>query len=301
MDILHLKCLLTVLSCGSFTEAGEILHLSQSSISKKVISLEDELGLKLIERSGKKIVLTPSGQRLMEHFVNILESYDRAMQTLDDILNENNTGRKNLRILGVPPISRYNIISVIDSFAKKYPDIHVSIEEMETDRLLLMLQYGNCDLAFCGDIGIDHKHYNTQFVQSESFMVAMSNKNPLSKKPSVRLIDLKDEKFILNRPESLLYLFCVDACIRAGFQPNVVLLTARPTIAFEYLHSNREYIYMGLRKTLIDSPSELHRVLPIEDSPSFDFCYVWRKTSGLSEAASTYLRYAKEAQLIQSK
>jgi DNA-binding transcriptional LysR family regulator len=293
MDILHLKCLLTVLYTNSFTEAGEIVHLSQSAISKKIIALENEIGIKLIERKGKSIVLTPEGQRMMSHFLGILESYDHAMNTLREIKYEQKNNDKELRIIGVPSISRYNIIPTVENFAKEHPDIDVHVEEMETDRLHLMLQYGDCDLAFCGDILLDHKYYDTQVVCPERFMVATSSKNPLVERKTVRIKDLEHEKFILNRPESQLNHLCIEACQAAGFYPIVVMMTARPAIAYEYLHSNAEYIYMGLRGVVLANDADEIAILPIEDSPKFNFCYVWRKNPGPSKSALLYLKYAE--------
>jgi hypothetical protein len=50
---------------------------------------------------------------------------------------------------------------------------------------------------------------------------------------------------------------------------------------------------MGLREVLLAHKSNLHLALPIEDSPEFDLCYIWRKKPGLSESAALYLEYAK--------
>ncbi|MDR1028398.1 MAG: LysR family transcriptional regulator [Clostridiales Family XIII bacterium] len=291
MDISHLKCLLGVLYTGSVTEAGRLVHLSQSSISKKIITLENEMGIKLLERNGKRVILTPSAHRLMTHFVSILESYDHAMITLDEIKRENNGNRQSLKILGIPPIARYNIISLINNFSHMHPEIDVSVEEMESDRIFLMLQYADCDLAFVSDIKVDPERYDMQIVQRERFMIACSPKNPLSKREFVYMKDLRHEKLIFNRPESLLYYPCIEACEKAGFKPNIVLTTSRPTIAFEYLHTDCKYVYMGLRKTLLDEKSPLHCAVPIKDSPEFNFSYVWRKSPGLSESASLFLRH----------
>jgi LysR family transcriptional activator of glutamate synthase operon len=291
MDIQHLKCLLTVLYCDSFTEAGEVIHLSQSAISKKIIALENELGIKLIQREGRHILLTSAGRRLMSHFIGIMESYDHAMLTIEEIKLEQKSDSGTLRIISVPPISRYNIISLIESFSKQNPTIDVSMEEMETDRIFLMLRYGDCDLAFVTDIRLDHNEFDVFHVKREKFMIAVSAENQLSAAKSIQMKDLEGKKLILNRPESRLYYPCVDACKAAGFVPNIMTMTTRPTIALEYLHSNPEYIYMGLKNTLLGERSKLHRTIPIADSPEFDFVFAWKKKNGLSINAAALLEY----------
>jgi DNA-binding transcriptional LysR family regulator len=291
MDIQHLKCLMTVLNCDNFTVAGEIVHMTQSAISKKIIALENELGIRLIEREGRHIVLTQDGRKLMSSFIGIMESYDRAMFTLDEIKREKKKCKRDLRIVSVPPISRYNIISLIEQFSARRPDADIMIEEMESDRIMLMLRYGDCDLAFVADIQLNHDEFAVKRIKREQFMIAVSLDHPLAKRKSITMKALENESLILNRPESMLYYPCVDACKAAGFSPQIAITTARPSIAFEYLHSSSKYVYMGLKHTLLGEQSELHKVIPIDNSPEFDFVFAWKKKSGLSENAAALLEY----------
>jgi DNA-binding transcriptional LysR family regulator len=182
---------------------------------------------------------------------------------------------------------------MIDSFSKKNPDINVSIEEMETDRLMLMLRYSDCNLVFVGDIHLDPNEYGIQSFQREQFMIAVSPDHPFAHRDTVAMKDLKDVPLILNRPESLLYYPCVDACKAAGFTPTIVTTTTRPNIAFEYLYSNKDYAYMGLKHTLLGEASEKHRAIPISDSPEFEFVFAWRKKTGLTKSAAALLDFIK--------
>jgi len=291
MDIQHLKCLFSVLSTNSFTEAGEMLHISQSGLSKQIVAVENELGIKILERNIRNIVLTPEGHRLMTHFIGILQCYDRLWMTIEDIKREKSDKAHVLKLIGVPPISKYNIISLIGNFSEQYANIEVVIEEMEMNLLLLTLQYGDYDLACCTDIQIDHMHYMTQVIQKDVFMIAVSNKHSLAKKESIRLTDLKDWPLIFNRPESLLNTISAEACQNAGFVPNVATYT-RPTIALEYLKSSNNSVYLGIGAELLTRKSEQYSIIPIEDSPTFDFSFIWKRNTVLSEAAETFLKFA---------
>jgi DNA-binding transcriptional LysR family regulator len=295
MDILHLQCLLAVLNNDNFTEAGEIVHLSQSAMSKKIMALEQELDIKLLDRNIRNIALTRDGQRLMTDFIKILEAYNHSMMTLNEIKREKKRRINRLKFIGVPPISKYNVISLIDSFSRTHPEMDVSVDEMEMNDLLLTLQYGDFDLAVCPDVRLDRKHFPTRLIKKERFMIAVSHRNRFAKRKSVNLIDLKDETFILNRQESLLYDICVDACQNAGFTPKV-MVTARPSIALEYLHSNREILYMGIRTELLFRPMNRYSIIPIDDSPEFDFVYTWKRKTGLSESAALFLEYVASQQ-----
>ena len=74
MESNALKAFLTIVDQGSFSEAAEILHLTQPAISKRLASLENRLGEKLIDRSHREIRLTDAGARLLPHARRILEA-----------------------------------------------------------------------------------------------------------------------------------------------------------------------------------------------------------------------------------
>jgi DNA-binding transcriptional LysR family regulator len=291
MDIQHLRCLFAVLSSGSFTEACSIVHMSQSAISKKIISLETELGIRLIEREGHHHKLTHEGRRMLPNFIGIMENYDQATRMLDEIKTEKRSDGNSLRILCVPSASRYNVIGILENFSKKHPDIKITIDEMEPYRIMLMLRYSDYDLAFIGDINMNHDEYGTHFFQREEFMVVVPTGHPLAGKEELSLAELEGVPLILNRPESLLYYFCIDACEAAGFTPTVATTIARPLTALEYLHANKDYAYIGLKQTLVDNVSDLHCLIPLRDGPEFDFVFAWRKKTGLSKNASALLEY----------
>ena len=73
MDSNSLKAFLTIVDQGSFSEAAEILHLTQPAISKRLAALETQLGARLIDRSNRDIRLTDAGARLMPHARKILD------------------------------------------------------------------------------------------------------------------------------------------------------------------------------------------------------------------------------------
>lgn len=294
MDIQQLKCLLAVLYTKSFSEAGELMHISQSAISKKIMSLERELGVPLIERSKKNIVLTSFGDRLMSDFVSIIESYDNAMLELEGINEELGSVKQRLKIAGVPPMYRYGIIAMTVEFSRQHPEINLTLDEMESDRAFLTIQSDNYDIAFCPNVKLNPKYYGTQFVANETFMLAMSSENPLSEKKTVRMQDLKNSRLILHKENSSLYKLCEEACLNAGFAPNVVTTTSRPNIAFQYVHSSPDIVYMGFGRTLLGEPATRHRIVRIENAPTIEFAFAWKKSNPLSPAAQTFLKFATD-------
>jgi DNA-binding transcriptional LysR family regulator len=79
MDIDQINCLLSVLDTENYSEAGERLHISQSTVSKKIIRLEKELGVKLIEKNGNHFSLSVCGKKLMPNFVELKKILLKSM------------------------------------------------------------------------------------------------------------------------------------------------------------------------------------------------------------------------------
>lgn len=105
INIDWLRCYYTVISTGSFSSAAEKLYMSQSTVSKNVMSLEKELGVSLLNRNGKYFTVSKSGKRLMRDFREILEGYSHTLSTVEEIKLEKKIGGggSNLFIWPVSP------------------------------------------------------------------------------------------------------------------------------------------------------------------------------------------------------
>ncbi len=295
MTIQQLKCLWTVVTTNSFTESAEILHMSQSTLSKKISALEHELGLQLLNRHGKRFSVSSAGQMLMQHFAKLLEAYDQTMQIVDEIKSRETPQASELKLLVVPAVANYGMLPLLNQFMREHPEIHLSFDEMDEDRLLLLLQSGYSDLAFCSDISLDPAHYKTQPHCREDFIVMLSPNNPLARMDLLTFEDLEDQNLIFNRRESQLYDLCMRACHDAGVEPRVAFTTSNPNIAMEQILYNDNLTYVGLREALKRRmPSSRCKLIELDDSPFFHFVFAWRRDKPLPAAAQQFLEYMRE-------
>lgn len=126
MDIRQLTYFIEVGKYKSFTKASKSLHLSQSTLSKVVKSLEEELNVELIDRSAKKIKLTEAGEIILAEGEKIMESLEDISVHLYDLMNL----RKGKIKLGIPPIIGFLFFpKIIKEFNELYPDIKIQIFE----------------------------------------------------------------------------------------------------------------------------------------------------------------------------
>jgi DNA-binding transcriptional LysR family regulator len=293
MTLMQLKCFWTVGTAGSFSEAAEKLRISQSSVSKNIAALEQELMFPLFNRRGKTVVLSDGGRRMLEYCGESLEIL-KSMETEAEKTRRGFYSDNQIRLCGVSTMAAYGVISRINDFAAQNSDYEVAVAELDEDRVLLLLQSGGCDVAFCSSIKLSAENYDMLKVYREDFSVVFSKDHELAGKTELRLSDLKGQKLIFYKKESMLYDFCYNACVEAGFTPAVIARTSRPEIVMQYIGSHR-CCYMGLTRGLGDIFSPGQCIKHIADSPGFDYVLCWKKSSNASPAVMSFINFFKRS------
>ena len=116
----------------SFTHAGELLFISQPSVSKQIKTLEDHLGILLINRNGNKISLTDAGNIFLEYSERILALCEESCRALNDLKDGE---RGNLKIGASQTIGAYLMPRVLTLFTQLYPQINLNID-IDSTRLI---------------------------------------------------------------------------------------------------------------------------------------------------------------------
>lgn len=150
LDITTLRSFVAVADAGGVTRAAGFLHLTQSAVSMQLKRLEDMLGLSLLDRSGRTIALTASGEQLL--------SYARRMVALNDELITRLTDHafEGEITLGVPHDIVYPAIPmVLKQFNAAFPRVKVQLEASHTKVLKDQFAKGSCDLILATETGAD--------------------------------------------------------------------------------------------------------------------------------------------------
>ncbi len=237
MDIMQLRYFVSVADLRSFSETAHEFCISQSSVSKKIMALEDELGAKLFERTAKKVVLTMVGQNFYEHAIKMLDTYD-AMQ--DDIGNMVCGRKESITLYTIPVLSHYKIIDWIIQFQMKYPNISVNIYENESVQIFSALQQRKVDFGIVRSNYLDKESYVQWPLVQDELAIVVSKEHPLADRGWVSLTECRNEKFILPNLAADLYNISMEACKKAGFRPKL----------FCYLNGRPEYTMKIIEKGL---------------------------------------------------
>ncbi|MGB4660944.1 MAG: LysR family transcriptional regulator [Mobilitalea sp.] len=222
MEIQQLKFFLKVAECRNFTVAATDLNISQSSLSKHIKALEEEVGIKLIERSTRS--LTEAGIYFSGYASKIIEDYD-VMQ-----LNMNQYKKINKKVLSIgtiPVMSQYGINSLIAGFKKQNEDIDIHIVEGRSPEILSLLDASKIDLAFIRTISIKENNYNVNSLIDDDLVLIVPKGHPFTRNLRMDLSLAEKENFILLDSGKGINDLCMEACRESGFEPCVLFEYSR--------------------------------------------------------------------------
>ena len=177
MNIQNLRYFATVAKLENVSRAAELMHTSQSSISKNILTLEEELGTKLFDRHGKKLILNDAGKRF-------LESCDRILQETETVtkdLRYMSTGDDNLiRIfaVGMDP----HMFTFMSIFRVSYPDVEYAVDTISDGNELPDIN--RYDLIIYPD-ELKYRKFKGVDLYTEKYMFAVRNDNALAERVSL--------------------------------------------------------------------------------------------------------------------
>ena len=146
MDSLKLECFLAVAESNSFSKAANVMFKNQSVLSRQVMALEEELGVKLFERKGRGICLTPAGQVFRDGIIRLEEIYSSL---LSDVLAAEKGHTGEVKIATHPGNLYFSdLVPLVQEFEKRYPNINVNLTTAYSGDISKQLDDKRIDLAF---------------------------------------------------------------------------------------------------------------------------------------------------------
>ncbi len=144
LDSRQLRAFTILARTGSFTETARELHLSQSAVSHSMKALEGEAGCRLLDKMGKKAVLTQAGEQLLERATRILAEMSEARAELGRL---GKWGQSRLRLGASTTACQHVLPGVLREFKDSFPNCTISIEPGDTPEMIEALRNHKIDLA----------------------------------------------------------------------------------------------------------------------------------------------------------
>lgn len=217
MFITQLRYFVAVVDCQSFSKAALRCHTSQPNLSEQVRILESQIGITLLDRSGRKIVPTERGRVLWERAKRILADIDETVHAVRE--SEPGTDRISIGVLST--VASCFLAHVLNSFVDRHPKIYLDIHHDSTAHLLPMIEVGNLDLGIVG-LPLRRKGFSAETLFSEEMLLALHPKHPLTLKRTIFKEDLLTEKLILSQDGICVGGCQLKICKQKQFSPRIV-------------------------------------------------------------------------------
>jgi LysR family transcriptional regulator, regulator for metE and metH len=197
LEVRHLRLVSAVADLGSLTRAGDRLHLTQSALSHQLRDIESRLGAALFLRVGKRLVLTPAGERLLATARDVLDRLDRTEQDIHQM----GKARAGMLRLTTECYTCYHWLPpLLVRYRKRFPQVEVRIDVGATGRPLEMLLAGKLDLAIMSS-PVRDRRFVSRPVFDDELVVAAARDHRFAKQTHVRLSDLRDETLYVYPPK----------------------------------------------------------------------------------------------------
>ncbi len=194
MNFQQLRYFLALAEELHFWKTSEKVHISQSSLSRQIQALEEELGFKLLERDKRNVKLTPAGKFLQERWTTLLDEMDRT-HTQAKKISEGIAGRVSVGYPG--SISSNFLPELLRTLTVEMPDMKVELLEPTDAHYENLLMNYHIDIAFSRDF-VQHPLLSSQRLYSEPVCLVVSENHWLTEDNFKDLSDLKNENFILS-------------------------------------------------------------------------------------------------------
>lgn len=255
-NLTRLRYFVKVAETLHFTKAAELLGIAQPALSQQIGRLERELGIKLFDRTNRRIRLTGAGEMVLIRARFLLRQVN-AIQA--EILEFQGLQRGVARIGSSGTITAFLLPELLVEFRKLYPDIDIELAQRPSNSILEMVEQGQLDVGLVR-LPVRPTSLPLTRLSSQRLCVAIRAEHPLAAQEEISPGDLAGENFILtvHRSEP----FCdlvIKLCADSGFAPNIILYGADFVTAMRLAG-------MGIGVCIV---SELAAQIKVEPSPIF--------------------------------
>jgi LysR family transcriptional regulator, transcription activator of glutamate synthase operon len=291
MELRQLRYLVALADELHFTRAAAREHVAQPALSQQIQRLEREVGLPLVERTTRRVVLTEAGTTLVAGARRILAELDATRAELSDQAGVR-SGHLAIGVTGT--LGPVDVSLLVATFHDRYPAVELTVRERPSNELSAMLRRDELDFAFLSVTErIGRPGLELHRLIEEELLVALPPDHRLADRAEIRLAELADETWVSFLEGTRLRELLVTAAREVGFEPH---------IAFEsdQVRRIRDMVARGLGVTILprsdvsDHDGTLALALLVDPTLRRDVTLAWRADRRLAPTARAFLDLALE-------
>ncbi len=292
MNLRDLQYLVALAEHRHFGRAAKASFVSQPTLSTQIRKLEVELGVPLIERAPRKVMLTDAGRDVIA----------RARRILDEVEHLREAARRtrdpeagSVRLGIFPTLGPYLLPHLVPKIRARFAQLELLLIEEKSVTILRELHEGRLDAGLLA-LPIHDEQMHTEFVFEEQFLLAVPEAHPLAKRRALSLADLRDERLLLLEDGHCLRDQALDVCALAG--------TGEKTgFRATSLETLRQMVAANVGITLLPALSvkppvarsdDIHLLRFRDSRPSRRIALVWRRSSPMADFLGKLAQVVRE-------
>jgi LysR family hydrogen peroxide-inducible transcriptional activator len=277
MTLRELEYLVALAKYRHFGRAAEACQVSQPTLSAQIKKLEDELGVALVERDSRGVILTSYGQETAVRARRILLEIE---QLKDSVQQNQNPEAGTIRLGIFPTLGPYLLPHVVSPARKRFPDLELLLIEEKSSSLLARLRDGEIDAAILA-LPVHDGQLRTEFLFEERFLLAVPDSHPFAQRNSIGIAELADLDLMLLEEGHCLRDQALEVCGFSG-------ANERSSFRATSLETLRQMVSAEVGMTLLPELATLNQgtvtggvhLLKFSDSnPNRQIAMCWRKSS----------------------
>ncbi len=277
MNLRDLRYFVALAEHRHFGRAAESCFASQPTLSTQIRKLEEELGVPLVERSPRRVLLTAAGEAVLAHAHAVLDEVDEIREVAR---RSQDPAARTVRLGVFPTLGPYLLPHVLPRVRELFPSLELLLVEEKTEEVLARLRDGQLEAVVVA-LPIPSDGLQTTFLFEEPFVLAVPDRHPLAVRAEVAVDDLAGQSLLLLED---------GHCLRDQALAVCQLAHARERNGFRAtsLETLRHMVAAGVGITLLPTLATKPPVAPVagirivrfcEDAPQRRIAMVWRQRS----------------------
>lgn len=273
MNIRDLQYIVTTAELLNFSKAAKKCNVSQPTLSSQIKKTEEWLGVKIFERSNKKVFLTEEGRQIINSANGILNGFENIKQTAE---NFKNPLGGNFSLGAFPTLAPYILPKIVPKIKTTLPKIRLILVEEKTAVLIEKLKKGELDAALLA-MPIDEPQLESLALFKDKFFLAVHPKHKLAEKNKISVQTLNSPDLLLLEEGHCLRDQALEVCSKSKMEE-------KQSFRATSLETLRQMIKAGTGITFMPEIAMLKnetgiKYIPLEPTPSRTIALVWRKTA----------------------
>ena len=235
MEIRQLKAFLAIAEAKTFTAGARRVNVTQAAISMQIRQLEDEVGLQLVTRTPRRVILTEAGECLIDRARKIMREHDTALEEIAEVAGAEH-GRLRIGSASAEFASQ-QLPRILQNLRQKYPHGDLSVSVGTSQTLVDKIMHGEVDIAFVS-LPVDNSSITTDLLFSDEIVAIAHPSHPNANEKFISAAALAGEKLILGERGGNTRRMIDDFFHAANVRPNISMELSRQEAINQMVENN---------------------------------------------------------------